>query len=138
MTLFCGTFNLGDLKTDSNNTGSRLTVIFFNFLSETTGNGFIARDIEFQNMAGPQGAQAVALAIASDRAALYSCSISGYQDSLYAVSLRQFYCECDIYGTIDFIFGNAAAVIQTSNLILLQPADGAYNLILANGRTDPG
>ncbi|CAI9766613.1 unnamed protein product [Fraxinus pennsylvanica] len=103
-----------------------------------TGNGFIARDIGFQNTAGPQGAQAVALAIASDLSVLYRCSISGYQDSLYAVSLRQFYRECDIYGTIDFIFGNAAAVIQSSNLILRQPVVGAYNVILANGRTDPG
>ncbi|XP_050215477.1 pectinesterase [Mercurialis annua] len=104
-----------------------------------TGNGFIAKDIGFQNTAGPQGGQALALYIASDRSVLYKCSISGHQDTLYALSQRQFYRECDISGTVDFIFGNAAAVFQNCNLLLHRPYNnGAYNVILANGRTDPG
>ncbi|KAK7328655.1 hypothetical protein VNO77_22769 [Canavalia gladiata] len=103
-----------------------------------TGDGFIARDIGFHNTAGPEGQQAVALNIASDRSVLYRCSIAGYQDTLYAHALRQFYKECDIHGTIDFIFGNAAAVFQNCNLVLRRPRGGAYNAILANGRTDPG
>ncbi|KAL0308372.1 UNVERIFIED_CONTAM: putative pectinesterase/pectinesterase inhibitor 54 [Sesamum radiatum] len=104
-----------------------------------TGDGFIARDIGFQNTAGPGAAQAVALTISSDHSVLYRCSIAGYQDTLYAHSLRQFYRECDIYGTVDFIFGNAAAVFQSCTLVLRRPrSGGAYNVILANGRTDPG
>ncbi|KAK6147550.1 hypothetical protein DH2020_018462 [Rehmannia glutinosa] len=102
-------------------------------------DGFIARDIGFQNTAGPQGQQAVALTVASDQSVFYRCSIAGYQDTLYALSFRQFYRECDIYGTIDFIFGNAAAVFQSCNLVLRRPGShGAYNVILASGRTDPG
>ncbi|XP_024028479.1 probable pectinesterase/pectinesterase inhibitor 54 isoform X2 [Morus notabilis] len=101
-----------------------------------TGDGFIARDIGFHNTAGSQGEQALALYIASDHSALYRCSIAGYQDTLYALALRQFYRECDIYGTVDFIFGNAAAVFQKCNLALRRPS-GA-NVILANGRSDPG
>ncbi|EEF46198.1 pectinesterase [Ricinus communis] len=103
-----------------------------------TGDGFIARDIGFQNAAGPQGEQALALYIASDHSVLYRCSIAGYQDTLYALSQRQFYRECDIYGTIDFIFGNAAAVFQNCYLVLRRPDHGSYNVILANGRSDPG
>ncbi|XP_010541678.1 PREDICTED: probable pectinesterase/pectinesterase inhibitor 54 [Tarenaya hassleriana] len=103
-----------------------------------TGDGFIGRDIGFKNTAGPMGQQAIALSIASDRSVLYRCSISGYQDTLYTVALRQFYRECDIYGTVDFIFGNAAAIFQHCNLILGRPYDTrAYNVIMANGRTDP-
>ncbi|KAM7513489.1 hypothetical protein LguiA_003072 [Lonicera macranthoides] len=103
------------------------------------GNGFIARDISFRNTAGPNGEQAVALTIASDHSVLYRCSISGYQDTLYALSLRQFYRECDIYGTVDFIFGNAAAVFQNCYIVLRRPhTRGSYNVILANGRSDPG
>ncbi|XVF48817.1 hypothetical protein PTKIN_Ptkin03bG0218900 [Pterospermum kingtungense] len=102
-----------------------------------TGDGFIARDIGFQNTAGPQGEQALALYVASDHSVFYRCSIAGYQDTLYALSLRQFYRECDIYGTIDFIFGNAAAVFQSCTLSLRRPR-GGYNVILANGRSDPG
>lgn len=104
-----------------------------------TGDGFIARDIGFQNTAGPQGEQALALYVASDHSVFYRCSIAGYQDTLYALSLRQFYRECDIYGTIDFIFGNAAAVFQSCTLSLRRPGHGStYNVILANGRSDPG
>ncbi|KAH6779194.1 Plant invertase/pectin methylesterase inhibitor superfamily [Perilla frutescens var. hirtella] len=104
-----------------------------------TGDGFIARDIGFQNTAGPNAEQAVALTIASDHSVLYRCSLAGYQDTLYALSLRQFYRECDIYGTVDFIFGNAAAVFQSCTLYLRRPrGGGAYNVILANGRSDPG
>ncbi|XVE97816.1 hypothetical protein REPUB_Repub03eG0051600 [Reevesia pubescens] len=102
-----------------------------------TGDGFIARDIGFQNTAGPQGEQALALYVASDHSVFYRCSIAGYQDTLYALSLRQFYRDCDIYGTIDFIFGNAAAVFQSCTLALRRP-HGGYNVILANGRSDPG
>ncbi|KAF3439748.1 hypothetical protein FNV43_RR18026 [Rhamnella rubrinervis] len=103
-----------------------------------TGDGFIARDIGFQNTAGPEGKQALALNIASDHSVVYRCSVIGYQDTLYAVALRQFYRECDIYGTIDFIFGNAAAVFQNCFLGLRRPRGDSYNVILANGRSDPG
>ncbi|GER51141.1 plant invertase/pectin methylesterase inhibitor [Striga asiatica] len=104
-----------------------------------TGDGFIARDIGFSNTAGLHGEQAVALTVSSDRSVMYRCSIAGYQDTLYALSLRQFYRDCDIYGTIDFIFGNAAAVLQSCSIVLRQPRPGgAYNVVLASGRTDPG
>ncbi|KAF8393699.1 hypothetical protein HHK36_021946 [Tetracentron sinense] len=103
-----------------------------------TGDGFIARDIGFQNTAGPGGEQAIALSIASDHSVLYKCSIAGYQDTLYALALRQFYRECDIYGTIDFIFGNAVAVFQNCYLVLRRPKGKAYNVILAQGRSDSG
>lgn len=103
-----------------------------------TGDGFIARDIGFHNSAGPQGKQALALNIASDHSVLFRCSIAGYQDTLYALALRQFYRDCDIYGTVDFIFGNAAAVLQNCYLAVHRPHGGGYNVILANGRSDPG
>ncbi|CAH9115347.1 unnamed protein product [Cuscuta epithymum] len=104
-----------------------------------TGDGFVAKDIGFENAAGPEAQQAVALLVASDRSVFYRCSISGYQDTLYAFSFRQFYRECDISGTVDFIFGNAAAVFQACNLVLRRPASSqSYNVILANGRSDPG
>lgn len=103
-----------------------------------TGDGFIAKDIGFENAAGPKGEQAVALMVSSDHSVLYKCSIAGYQDTLYAQALRQFYRECDIYGTIDFIFGNAAAVFQNCYLILRRPLGDSFNVILANGRSSPG
>ncbi|GAB4841107.1 Probable pectinesterase/pectinesterase inhibitor 7 [Ancistrocladus abbreviatus] len=101
------------------------------------GTGFVAVDITIQNTAGAIKHQAVALRNGADLSTFYSCSFEGYQDTLYAHSLRQFYRECDIYGTVDFIFGNAAAVFQDCNLYPRLPLSYQFNAITAQGRTDP-
>ncbi|KAK4406989.1 putative pectinesterase/pectinesterase inhibitor 39 [Sesamum angolense] len=101
------------------------------------GNGFIAKGITFENYAGPSKHQAVALRSGADFSAFYQCSFVAYQDTLYVHSLRQFYRECDIYGTIDFIFGNAAVVFQNSNLYARRPNDNQQNIFTAQGREDP-
>uniref|UniRef100_A0A7N0TVB6 Pectinesterase n=1 Tax=Kalanchoe fedtschenkoi TaxID=63787 RepID=A0A7N0TVB6_KALFE len=98
------------------------------------GNGFIAKGITIENYAGPQGGQAVALLSNSDNSAFYQCSILGYQDTLFAVSFRQFYRECDIHGTIDFIFGNPSAVFQRCNIYLRKPAHGQGDVVTAMSR----
>ncbi|KAJ8899055.1 hypothetical protein K2173_010208 [Erythroxylum novogranatense] len=98
---------------------------------------FVAVNITFRNTAGAIKHQAVAVRNGADLSTFYRCSFEGYQDTLYAHSLRQFYRECDIYGTVDFIFGNAAAVFQNCNLYPRQPMNGQFNAITAQGRTDP-
>ena len=102
-----------------------------------TGDGFIAQGITFRNTAGPQNHQAVALRVGSDLSAFYQCGFEGYQDTLYALSQRQFYRECNIYGTVDFIFGNAASIFQNCNMIVRKPLPSQKNTVTAQGRTDP-
>ncbi|CAI9098416.1 OLC1v1035060C1 [Oldenlandia corymbosa var. corymbosa] len=102
-----------------------------------SGEGFLARDIKIENTAGPEKGQAVALRINADLAAVYRCTIKGYQDTLYVHSFRQFYRECDIYGTIDYIFGNAAVVLQGCNVISRLPLPGQSTVITAQSRDDP-
>ncbi|KAI3448550.1 hypothetical protein Pfo_005215 [Paulownia fortunei] len=102
-----------------------------------SGKGFIARDITFRNTAGPQNHQGVALRVNSDQSAFYRCSMEGYQDTLYAHSLRQFYRECSISGTIDFIFGNGAAVLQNCKIFTREPLPLQKVTITAQGRKDP-
>ncbi|KAM1369495.1 hypothetical protein ACFX2I_039976 [Malus domestica] len=98
---------------------------------------FVAIDITFRNTAGPEKHQAVAVRNNADLSTFYRCSFEGYQDTLYVHSLRQFYKECDIYGTVDFIFGNAAAVFQSCNLYARKPMPNQKNAFTAQGRTDP-
>uniref|UniRef100_A0A1D1XFK7 Pectinesterase n=1 Tax=Anthurium amnicola TaxID=1678845 RepID=A0A1D1XFK7_9ARAE len=102
-----------------------------------TGAGFIARDITFENTAGPARHQAVALRVGADHAVVYRCAVAGYQDTLYVHSLRQFFRECDIYGTVDFVFGNAAVVLQNCSLYARKPLPTQKNTITAQNRKDP-
>ncbi|OIW00947.1 hypothetical protein TanjilG_10025 [Lupinus angustifolius] len=99
------------------------------------GDGFIAQDITIRNTAGATNHQAVALRSGSDLSVFYKCSLEGYQDTLYVHSERQFYRECDIYGTVDFIFGNAAVVIQNCNIYARTPPQKTIT-VTAQGRTD--
>ncbi|XP_034709469.1 pectinesterase 2 [Vitis riparia] len=100
------------------------------------GDGFIGRGLTIRNTAGAAKQQAVALRSGSDLSVFYQCSFEGYQDTLYVHSERQFYRECDIYGTVDFIFGNAAVVLQNCNIYPRNPPNKT-NTITAQGRTDP-
>ncbi|XP_071909007.1 probable pectinesterase/pectinesterase inhibitor 32 [Coffea arabica] len=102
------------------------------------GRGFIARDITFQNTAGPQKAQAIAFLSDSDLSAIYRCAFRGYQDTLYAHNLRQFYKSCLITGTVDFIFGRSTAVFQSCQIRARKGLPQQKNAITAQGRKEPG
>ncbi|XP_008796891.3 pectinesterase-like [Phoenix dactylifera] len=131
---------VGDGKGKTIITGSRSVATGSTTFSSPTfsvfGDGFIASDITFRNTFGP-GSQAVALLSGSDRSIFYRCSFEGYQDTLCVFTQRQFYRECDIYGTVDFIFGNGAVVLQNCNIFARRPRPGESNVITAQGRTDP-
>ncbi|KAK3023607.1 hypothetical protein RJ639_043875 [Escallonia herrerae] len=99
-----------------------------------SGDGFWARDMTFENTAGPRKHQAVALRVSSDLSIFYRCSVEVFQDSLLVHSLRQFYRDCPIYGTIDFIFGDASVVFQNCDIFMKRPMDHQANMITAQGR----
>ncbi|KAG7550094.1 Pectinesterase inhibitor domain [Arabidopsis thaliana x Arabidopsis arenosa] len=105
------------------------------------GDGFMARDLTFQNTAGPDAHQAVAFRSDSDFSLLENCEFLGNQDTLYAHGLRQFYKNCRIQGNVDFIFGNSAAVFQDCEILIaprqLNPEKGEKNAVTAQGRIDP-
>ncbi|XP_022151324.1 pectinesterase 2-like [Momordica charantia] len=80
------------------------------------GQNFMAQSLTFQNSAGPNEHQAIALLDQAKHTAYYKCVFLGYQDTLYAAAVPQFFKECDIYGSVDFIFGNGLAVFQDCNI----------------------
>ncbi|XVF72827.1 hypothetical protein PTKIN_Ptkin12aG0151900 [Pterospermum kingtungense] len=101
------------------------------------GNGFIARSMGFQNTAGPEGHQAVALRVQSDKSAFFNCRMDGFQDTLYNHANCQFYRNCVISGTIDFIFGDAPTFVQNSLIIVRRPMDNQFNAVTAQGKAEP-
>ncbi|XP_034592301.2 pectinesterase [Setaria viridis] len=102
-----------------------------------SGEGFLARDVTFRNTAGAAGGQAVALRVGADLAAFYRCGVEAHQDALYAHSFRQFYRECAVAGTVDAVFGDAAAVLQGCALLARAPLPGQFVVLTAQGRGDP-
>ncbi|CAL9043469.1 unnamed protein product, partial [Musa banksii] len=110
-------------------------------MTGVTGDGFMARDLTMANTAGPDAHQAVAYRSDSDRSVLEHVEFLGHQDTLYASSLRQFYQSCRVSGTVDFIFGNAAAVFRDCSILVvprqLDPEHGETNTVTAHGRSDP-
>ncbi|XP_023549872.1 pectinesterase-like [Cucurbita pepo subsp. pepo] len=100
------------------------------------GDGFLCKSMGFQNTAGPEGHQAVALRVQSDKSAFFNCRMDGYQDTLYVQTHRQFYRNCVISGTVDFIFGDSSTIIQNSLIIVRRPMENQYNTVTAQGRAD--
>ncbi len=70
-------------------------------------DNFTAKNITIRNNAGFSAGQAVALESDGDKARYYNCRFVGFQDVLFTkkANSRQFYKDCFIEGTTDFIFG---------------------------------
>lgn len=82
------------------------------------GDNFKAENITFRNDAGFTAGQAVALEVDGDKAIFINCRIIGNQDILFLNSekSRQYYQNCYIEGTTDFIFGAATVWFEQCHI----------------------
>ena len=96
-------------------------------------NDFSAENLTIKNASGPVG-QAVALHIESDRVIIKNCKLLGNQDTLYVAKngCRQYFEQCFIEGTTDFIFGDATVVFQRCTIRSLR------NSFITAASTQPG
>ncbi|MDQ3277876.1 MAG: pectinesterase family protein, partial [Bacteroidota bacterium] len=81
-------------------------------------NNFTAKNLTFENSAGNLVGQAVAVHNMGDRVKFFDCRFLGHQDVLYAgkPGSRQYYKNCYIEGTTDFIFGPSIAWFETCHI----------------------
>lgn len=88
-------------------------------------NDFTARNISFENSSGKVG-QAVAVLTSGDRIAFENCRFLGNQDTLYVKGVqdltdetkpsRNYFKNCYIEGTTDYIFGAGTAVFESCTI----------------------
>jgi pectinesterase len=105
------------------------TILTYNYCASTAGstsgsastfikaNNFIAQNITFENAfdynnSTETNKQAVAAEPQGDRQIYLNCRFTGYQDTLYVRTARQYFKSCFINGVVDFIFGDATAVFS--------------------------
>ena len=89
---------------------------FSTFTSSTVlvqGDDIHFKNISIKNTSCNEG-QAVALHVEGDRFIAENCNLLGCQDTLYTATegSRQYYKNCYIEGTTDFIFGEATCVFE--------------------------
>ncbi len=99
-----------------NKIGLGINSTFYTYTMLVEANDFILKNITIENASGDIG-QAVALSVFSDRVAVVNCRIIGNQDTLYASGTgKQYYKNCYIEGTTDFIFGSATAFFENCQI----------------------
>jgi pectinesterase len=104
------------IKFDDYSGKAKLTT-FTSYTAKISGNRFRAENITFLNSAGPVG-QALALYVDADKAVFKNCKFIGNQDTIFATgeNARQYFVDCYIEGTTDFIFGPSTAVFQNCTI----------------------
>lgn len=80
------------------------------------GNDAILKNLTIENSAGPIG-QALALAVNATRVSVIDCKLLGNHDTLYVTGEgKQYFKNCFIEGTTDFIFGSATAFFENCEI----------------------
>ncbi|MEN3323154.1 pectinesterase family protein [Mariniflexile soesokkakense] len=81
------------------------------------GDDFVAKNLTIKNTAGPVG-QAVALSVNANRCYFENCVFLGNQDTVYTAGegFKQYFKNCHIEGTTDFIFGEATVLFESCTI----------------------
>lgn len=103
--------------TFDDHTGKNKMDTFDTYTLLVWGSNLTFRDLTVQNTAGNVG-QAVALHAEGDLLTFDNCHFLGNQDTVFASGehSRQYYKNCYIEGTTDFIFGSATAVFENCEI----------------------
>lgn len=100
------------LRPDGTEYGTSGSASFF-----VDGNNFVAENITFENTAGIDAGQALAINIGGPRSSFRNCRFLGHQDTWYAGNgTYQYVKDSYIEGSVDFIFGGSTAFFDNCQL----------------------
>ncbi|MBI1175819.1 pectin esterase [bacterium] len=90
---------------------------FHTYTLKVDADDFRLENVTVENTAGPVG-QAIALHVEGDRCAFVNCKFKGNQDTVYLAGehSRDYFSNCYIEGTTDFIFGEATAWFESCEI----------------------
>jgi len=91
---------------------------FRTYTLKICGNDIHLENLTVENTAAQLG-QAVALHVEGDRAVFVNCIFLGNQDTIYTgrENMRQYFKDCHIEGTTDFIFGPSTAWFENCEIL---------------------
>lgn len=115
------------------------------------GDGMVWENLTIANTAGEPGprpgapsvAQALALRVDGDRVVFRHCRFLGWQDTILVNRGRQYFTDCYIEGSVDFIFGAATAYFDHCEIRCVgsgwvtaasTPQGAAHGLVFADCR----
>ena len=90
---------------------------FYTYTVLVEGDDFSASNLTIKNTSGDHG-QGIALSVVANRAKISNCTILGNQDTLYLSGngTKQYFKDCYIEGTTDFIFGSATVLFENCTI----------------------
>lgn len=77
-----------------------------------TASNVSVENITFANSTPLGGSQAVALLVSGNQVQFRNCRFLSFQDTLYVRKAKQYFRDCYVEGTVDFVFGDATAVFD--------------------------
>ena len=91
---------------------------FKTYTFKICGNDIRLENLTVENSAAQMG-QAVALHVEGDRAVFVNCRFLGNQDTIYTgrENMRQYFLNCYIEGTTDFIFGPSTVWFEGCSIL---------------------
>lgn len=106
-----------DYSGKQDSTSGKIHSTFSSFTLLVSGDEIELENLTLTNNSCGEG-QAVALHVEGDKFVCKNVKLLGCQDTLYAAkrNSRQFYKNCYIEGTTDFIFGEATAVFENCEI----------------------
>ncbi len=77
-----------------------------------TANDVSVENITFANSTPQGGSQAVALLVSGNQVQFRNCRFTSFQDTLYVRKAKQYFRDCYVEGTVDYIFGDGTSVFD--------------------------
>ncbi|MFB9076012.1 pectate lyase [Flavobacterium procerum] len=86
---------------------------FYTYTVLVEGDDCAVLNLTIKNASGDRG-QGIALSVVANRVKVSNCNLLGNQDTLYVSGkdAKQYFKDCYIEGTTDFIFGSATALFE--------------------------